>query len=195
VDQLRQSEQEAWDLKMAVFAAMVDRIDYSVGRILDKLTELDVDKNTYVIFLSDNGASHEYPFPLWKQTQEVASYVRPLPADNPESYVAYEYNWANVSNTPFRSFKHWEHEGGISTPFIVYAPGKVKPNTLVDAPSHVIDIQPTLLELAGVQYPAEFNRNKLVPQEGQSLKAAFEGKPYTGHDAIYWEHQGQPRRT
>lgn len=189
-DQLRQTEKEAWDLKMAVFAAMVDRIDYNVGRILDKLTELGVDKNTYVIFLSDNGASHEYPFVLWKQTKEVAEYVKPLTADNPESYVSYEYNWANVSNTPFRSFKHWEHEGGVSTPFIVYAPGKVQPNTFQHTPAHVIDIQPTLLDLAGVVYPAEFKGNALIRQEGLSLKAAFDGKPYVGHDAIYWEHQG-----
>jgi arylsulfatase len=189
-NQLRQSEQEAWDLKMAVFAAMVDRVDYNVGRILDKLVALGVDKNTYVIFLSDNGASHEYPFPLWKQTREVSEYVKPLTADNPESYVGYEYNWANVSNTPFRSFKHWEQEGGISTPFIVYAPSKVAPNTFVHAPSHIIDIQPTLLALAGVTYPATFQGNTLVPQEGQSLQAAFEGKTYTGHDVLYWEHQG-----
>ncbi|HEY5745068.1 MAG TPA: arylsulfatase [Chryseolinea sp.] len=189
-DQLRQSEKEAWDLKMAVYAAMVDRIDYNVGRILQKLKDLGVEDNTYVIFLSDNGASHEYAFPGKKQTKEVAEYVKPLTADNPESYVSYEYNWANVSNTPFRAFKHWEHEGGISTPFIVYAPGKIQPNTLQHTPAHVIDIQPTLLALAGVKYPAAYNGAKLIPQEGLSLKDAFEGKPYTGHDAIYWEHQG-----
>ena len=95
-----------------------------------------------------------------------------------------------MSNTPFRAFKHWEHEGGISTPFIVYAPGKIQPNTLQHTPAHVIDIQPTLLALAGVKYPAEYKGSKLIPQEGLSLKDAFEGKPYAGHDAIYWEHQG-----
>ena len=189
-DQMRQSEQETWDLKMAVFAAMVDRIDYNVGRILTKLVELGVDNNTYVIFLSDNGASHEYPFALWKQTPEVTEYVRPLTADNPQSYVSYEYNWANVSNTPFRSFKHWEHEGGISTPFIVYAPGKIQPNTMQHTPAHIIDIQPTLLDLAGVKYPTQFNGNPLIPQAGLSLKDALAGKPYAGHEAIFWEHQG-----
>ena len=189
-NQLRQTEKEAWDLKMAVFAAAVERVDYNIGRILEKLRELGVDNNTYIFFLSDNGASHEYPFNGKKQTKEVYDYVKPLLADNPESYVSYEYNWAHVSNTPFRSYKHWEHEGGISTPFIAYAPGKIQPNTLQHIPAHVIDLQPTIFDLAGVKYPLEYNGNKLIPQEGISLKAAFENKEYKGHDVIYWEHQG-----
>lgn len=188
--QLRQTEREAWDLKMAVFAASVERIDYNVGRILDKLKELGVDNNTYIFFLSDNGASHEYPFNGKRQTKEVYDYVKTLTADNTESYVSYEYNWAHVSNTPFRSYKHWEHEGGISTPFIAYAPGKISPASISRVPAHVIDLQPTILDLAGVKYPNEYKGNKLIPQEGNSLKPVFENKPYTGHDAIFWEHQG-----
>ncbi len=189
-NQLRQTEKEAWDLKMAVYAASVDRLDYNIGRILDKLKELGVDNNTYVFFLSDNGASHEYPFNGKKQTKEAYDYVKPLLADNPESYVGYEYNWAHVSNTPFRSYKHWEHEGGISTPFIAYAPGKIQPNSLQHTPAHVIDLPPTILDLAGVKYPATYQGNTLIPQEGISLRPAFENKTFAGHDVIYWEHQG-----
>ena len=189
-NQLRQTEKEAWDLKMAVFAAMVERVDYNIGRLLAKLEELGVDKNTYVFFLSDNGASHEYAFPFWKQTAEVAAYVKPLTADNPESFVTYEYNWANVSNTPFRAFKHWEHEGGISAPFIAYAPGHIQPDHLVDTPAHVIDLQPTFFDLAGVSYPKTFNGNTLIPQEGISFKPVLESKAWQGHDVLYWEHEG-----
>lgn len=189
-DQMRATEQEAWDLKMAVFAAMVERVDYSVGLILAKLKELGVDQNTYVFFLSDNGASHEYAFPFWKQTTEVSNYVKPLTADNHESFVTYEYNWANVSNTPFRHSKHWEHEGGISTPFIAYAPGKILPNTFFETPAHVIDLQPTFFDLAGVKYPASLNGNPLIAQDGISFKAALENKAWKGHDVLYWEHEG-----
>lgn len=189
-NKLRVVEKEAWDLKMAVFAAMVERVDYSVGKILAKLKELGADQNTYVFFLSDNGASHEYAFPFWKQTKEVADYVKPLTADHPESFVTYEYNWANVSNTPFRAFKHWEFEGGISTPFIAYAPGKIAPNTLFHTPAHIIDIQPTIFDLAGVKYPAEYKSSKLIPQEGISFRPALENKEWKGHDVIYWEHEG-----
>ncbi|MDJ1467727.1 arylsulfatase [Xanthocytophaga flava] len=189
-DQLRQTEKEAWDLKMAVYAAMIDRLDYNIGRILAKLTELGVDKNTYIFFLSDNGASHEYAFSAKSQTPEAASLVKPLTADNPQSYVSYEYNWANVSNTPFRSFKHWEHEGGISTPFIAYAPGKIQAGGLVPAPAHVIDIQPTIFDLAGVKYPQTYKGNTLISQEGISFKSALDGKEWKGNDIIFWEHQG-----
>lgn len=189
-NQLRQTEKEAWDLKMAVFAAMVERVDYNIGRILEKLEALGVGKNTYVFFLSDNGASHEYAFPFWKQTPEVTAAVKPLTAEDPASFVSYEYNWANVSNTPFRAFKHWEAEGGISTPFIAYAPGSIQPNTFQHKPTHVIDIQPTLFELAGVKYPKEYKGNKLLPQEGISFSPSFKNKEYKDHEVIYWEHEG-----
>jgi arylsulfatase A-like enzyme len=189
-NQMRDTEKEAWDLKMAVFAAMVERVDYNVGRIVAKLKEIGADQNTYIFFLSDNGASHEYALPFYNQPREVIEQVKPLKADHPESFVTYEYNWANVSNTPFRSFKHWEHEGGISTPFIAYAPGKIQPNTLFHAPAHIIDIQPTIFDLAGVTYPKEYKGNKLIPQEGISLKPVLQEKEWKGHEVLYWEHQG-----
>jgi arylsulfatase A-like enzyme len=168
----------------------VDRIDYNVGRLVDKLKKMGVDQNTVILFLSDNGASHEYPFRAGSQTPEVASLVKLQAFDSPQSYVSYEYNWANVSNTPFRSFKHWEHEGGVSTPFIAWYPAKIKPGSLNHSPAHLIDIQPTLFDLAGVKYPQELKGNKLLLPEGLSLRPVLEGKPWAGHDVIYWEHQG-----
>ncbi|MDO1450178.1 arylsulfatase [Rhodocytophaga aerolata] len=189
-NQLRATEQDAWDLKMAVFAAMVDRVDQNIGRILDKLKETGADQHTLILFMSDNGASHEYAFPLWKQTEEVTKQVKDLPADNRNSFVTYEYNWANVSNTPFQSFKHWEHEGGISSPFIAYLPGTIKPNSFNHQPAHLIDVQATLFDLAGVKYPKTFEGNTLTPAQGLSLRNVLEGKPWTGHEVLYWEHQG-----
>jgi arylsulfatase A-like enzyme len=189
--QMRPAEKESWALKMAVYAAMIDRLDYNVGRVLNKLKEIGAEDNTVVIFLSDNGASHEYPFPGRKQADSLLSLkVKALPANDPQSYVGYEYNWANLSNTPFRAFKHWEHEGGISTPFIVRYPGVVKAGSINHQPAHIIDIQATIFDLAGVKYPSKYKGNDITPADGLSLRNVLEGKPWNGHDVLYWEHQG-----
>ncbi|HEX8532036.1 MAG TPA: arylsulfatase [Cytophagales bacterium] len=189
-NQLRESEKDAWDLKMAVYAAMIDRVDQNIGRLMAKLKEMGAEENTLVLFFADNGASHEYAFPIWKQTPEVSQLVKDLPADHPQSFVTYEYNWANVSNTPFRSFKHWEHEGGVSSPFIAYLPSLIKPGSLNHQPAHLIDVLPTLFDLAGVKYPKTHGGNSITPAAGLSLRNVLEGKPWTGHEALYWEHQG-----
>jgi arylsulfatase A-like enzyme len=189
-NQLRETEQDAWDLKMAVYAAMVDRIDQNIGRLVAKLKETGADQNTLILFMSDNGASHEYAFPLWKQSEEVTQQVKNLPADHPHSFATYEYNWANLSNTPFQSFKHWEHEGGVSSPFIAYLPGKIAPGSINHQPAHLIDVQATLFDLAGVKYPKTYAGNRITPAEGLSLRNVLEGKPWAGHEVLYWEHQG-----
>lgn len=189
--QMRPTEKEAWELKMAVYAAMIDRLDYNVGRVLNKLKEMGAEENTVVIFLSDNGASHEYPFPNRKQADSLLSLkIKALPASDPQSFASYEYNWANLSNTPFRAFKHWEHEGGISTPFIVRYPKLIKAGSLNHQPAHIVDIQATVFELAGVKYPSQYQGNNLTPPDGVSLVDVFKGKPWKGHDVLYWEHQG-----
>lgn len=190
-NQMRESEKDSWDLKMAVYAAMIDRLDQNVGRVLAKLKEMGVDKNTLVLFFSDNGASHEYAYPMRKQADEALTQkVKALTADNPQSYVSYEYNWANLSNTPFRSFKHWENEGGISTPFIAYFPNFIKPGSVNHQPAHIVDVQATIFDLAGVKYPSVYKSNPISPADGLSLKKVFEGQPWKGHDVLYWEHQG-----
>jgi len=190
-NQMRASEKEAWDLKMAVYAAMIDRLDQNVGRVFAKLKEMGVDQNTLIMFFSDNGASHEYAFPMRPQADaEITKRVKTLTADNPESYASYEYNWANLSNTPFRSFKHWENEGGISAPFIAYYPKLIKPGSINHQPAHVVDIQATIFDLAGVKYPETFNGNKITAPDGLSLKDPMQGKNWKGHEVLYWEHQG-----
>ena len=124
---------------MAVYAAMVDNMDWNIGRVLQKLKEIGKEENTLVIFLSDNGASAE----INNQTPDI-------PAGPMDSYRTYDLEWANASNAPFRKFKIYTHEGGINTPFIAKWPGNIKPNTINRAPGHVMDIMPTVCELAGI---------------------------------------------
>lgn len=107
-----------------------------------------------------------------------------------DTYQSYGLPWANVSDTPFRRYKHWDHEGGISTPLIAHWPARIKTTgALRTQPTHLIDIMATCVDVAGAEYPAEFNGNRITPMEGQSLVEAFDGRPIT-REAIYWEHEG-----
>ena len=111
----------------------------------------------------------------------------PGPAD---TYIAYGKSWANVSNTPFREYKHWVHEGGISTPLIAHWPrGIVLKGELEHQPGHLIDIMATCVDLAEADYPKTVDGNDIHPLEGLSLAPAFQGNQLT-RDAIYWEHEG-----
>jgi len=113
--------------------------------------------------------------------------VMPGPAD---TYIAYGQNWANVSNTPFREYKHWVHEGGISTPLICHWPAGIKARGgLCHDPGHLMDIMSTCVDVAGAEYPAERQGQKVVPMEGRSLRPAFGGQAL-GERAIFWEHEG-----
>jgi arylsulfatase len=113
--------------------------------------------------------------------------VVPGPAD---TYIAYGKAWANTSNTPFRLYKHWVHEGGISTPLIVHWPDRIKARgKLRHQPGHLIDIMATCVDVAGAKYPSEYKGNRIIPMEGKSLVPAFDNKPIK-REAIYWEHEG-----
>jgi arylsulfatase A-like enzyme len=182
-DNLSQPDKEMWDLRMAVYAAMVDRLDQNVGKVLDKLRQMGELDNTLIIFLSDNGGCHE-------QIKNRENYIRTsAETGTPESFDSYEYPWANVSNTPFRLYKHWEHEGGISTPLIAWWPGKIKHHT-DKTPGHIIDIMPTFMEAAQGIYPVEYKGNVITPEEGVSLLPLFEGKMITRKTPLFWEHEG-----
>jgi arylsulfatase len=116
--------------------------------------------------------------------------VKPGPDD---TYIAYGQGWANVSNTPLREYKHWVHEGGISTPLIAHWPKGIPPsrrNKLVNDPSHLIDLMATAIDLAGATYPKEFNGQKIHPMEGVSLRPALMGKSLERPQLIFWEHEG-----
>lgn len=171
-----------WDLKMAVYAAQIDRMDQGIGKVLAKLKELRVENNTLVLFLADNGGCAE----------KINRGKPGVPPGSADSFLSYGLPWANVSNTPYKRFKHWVHEGGIATPLIARWPSglKTQPGSLTPQPGHLIDIMATCVDVAGAAYPERVGDRAITPLEGKSLKPIFEGKTRPGHAEIYWEHEG-----
>jgi arylsulfatase len=164
---------------MAVYAAMVDRMDAGIGKVLDKIRELGKEDNTLVLFLSDNGACGEH--------------IDNTPHKNPggvDTYATVDAPWANASNTPFRKYKVFDHEGGISTPLIAYWPNVIQPGTITHEIGHVIDFLPTFAELGEADYPSHYNGRDVLPLEGQSLAPIFRGEERQGHDSLFWELDG-----
>lgn len=226
-----QIENKAWEARcMEVFAAMLDCMDQGIGRLVKTLKKNGQYDNTVIFFLQDNGGCAEgmgrngphkaradkptlpalandylQPDMIPKQTRDgfpmrQGQGVMPGGAD---TYIGYGLNWANVSNTPFREYKHWQHEGGISTPLIAHWPAGMKAlgqsdkemGRLVSTPSHLIDIMATCVDLAGATYPKEQNGNAIQPMEGTSLKPLLvspsESLPDTwSQRPLFWEHEG-----
>ncbi len=210
-----------WEIRcMEVYAAMVDCMDQGIGRLVAALKANGQFENTLILFLQDNGGCAEVlgrngpfkpradgptlkplasdflqPDMIPKQTRDgfpvrQGRGVMPGPAD---TYVAYGRNWANVSNTPFREYKHWEHEGGISSPLIAHWPSglaKSRAGQLEATPTHLIDIMATCVDLAAAPYPAEFAGNPIQPLEGVSLAPALAGSPIERAEPLFWEHEG-----
>jgi arylsulfatase len=106
------------------------------------------------------------------------------------TYQSYDLPWANASNTPFRLYKHWVHEGGISTPLIAYWPQVVAGGAIQHPPIHVVDVMATLVDVAGVHYPAEHGECAIQPFEGESLAPALRGESWQREQPIFWEHEG-----
>lgn len=183
-DELSVQEKRMWDRRMAVYAAMVYRMDQGVKRIIEKLKEKGEYENTLVMFMSDNGACHE-PVHVWDITYDQSGEI-----GTKASFDGYSYPWANVSNTPFRMFKHWTMEGGISTPFIAHWPARIKPNTDRLNYGHVMDIMATAVDAAQGEYPAVFNQKSITPLEGESLLPLFEGTSSDTVRYLFWEHEG-----
>jgi len=188
------------DLRMAVYAAQIDSMDQGIARVLAELRRQGVEDNTMVIFLSDNGGCAEFlmedgmkGFQLHHtrdhQPMRIGNRRDWLPGGE-DTYMSYDLPWANASNTPFRLFKHWAHEGGISTPMIVHWPGVIEPGRIVHEPCHFIDIMPTLLAAAGAPYPESYEGREILPPAGESLLPALRGDSWTRQQAIYWEHEG-----
>jgi arylsulfatase A-like enzyme len=179
-----EKDKDLWDMRMSIYAAMIDRMDKGVGEIIAKLKETGEDKNTLIIFLSDNGGSADDVKDL--------SYViqRNGKPGSGESIDSYYPNWGNASNTPFRLFKKNVHEGGIASPFIAWYPQLIEPGSVSPVVAHIMDIMPTCLEAAQTNYPAAFNGKVLKPTEGVSLFNTFKKKPGTVHENLFWEHEG-----
>ncbi|MEJ2701322.1 MAG: arylsulfatase [Sedimentisphaerales bacterium] len=170
-------DKDAWDLNMAVYTAMIDRMDQNIGRILAKIRERGEEDNTLVLFLSDNGGC-----------AEDANYTPNIPPGPVASYRSVGAPWANASNTPFRKFKVWDHEGGISTPLIAYWPSVIKKGgRLTHQMGHLIDIMATFVDVAGADYPSSYNGRDILPAEGQSLLPILQGKQRAAHKPIFWQ--------
>jgi arylsulfatase len=163
--------------KMEVYAAMIDRMDQNIGRVLKKLRETGKDENTLILFVSDNGASAEV-VQLPDDYGEIGTMTR---------WASLGPDWANVSNTPFRYYKNYSYEGGTNTPFIAYWPGKIEPNSFSEFPGHFIDLMATFVDLTGAEYPQEFNGQQITPMQGQSLLPVFRGKETERKNPIFWE--------
>lgn len=200
---------KAWETRrMEVYAAMIDSMDQGIGRIVKTLKDEKQLDNTMIIFLADNGGCHEglgsgegaahYWLDILGCGRQTTKDGRPVrfgndPSITPgpdDTYASYGRSWANLSNTPFRRFKCWIQEGGISTPLIVQWPTRIKArNELRNQTGQLPDIMATILDVAGAKYPTEYVGNKITPMEGVSLVPAFDNKPVT-HEALYWEHIG-----
>lgn len=184
-DSLSTDEKDAWDLRMAVYAAMIDRMDQGIGRVIEAVRKLGQSDNTLVLFLSDNGGCHIEPNP---KTGGSDPNIPPGPKGG---FWGYGPPWANASNTPFRKFKQYIHEGGISTPLICWWPdGIAKPGSINRQPGHVIDIMPTLLEVAHAGYPQQFAGHAVAPMSGLSFVPVFAGSERPEPPFFAWEHTG-----
>jgi arylsulfatase len=172
-------------LKMAVYAAQIDRMDQGIGKVIEKIKELGKFGNTLIMFLSDNGGSAEggvYGKDFWQNG---------VPPGGKDGYHSYGMGWANYSNTPFRKYKQYTHEGGISTPFIACWPAIMKDKGFVThQPAHVMDIMPTFCQISGAVYPETYKGNKILPMEGKSLKPIFNSQIREPNEIICWEHMG-----
>ena len=175
------ADQDFEDLRMSVYAAMVDSMDQNIGRLIAALERIGEFENTCVLFLSDNGGCAEEP------GGRDPAVRRPGPEDD---YVAVGPSWGWAQNAPFKRYKTWTHEGGVCTPFIAHWPGRVEPASICRAPGHIIDIMPTLLAIAGGDYPARHAGADVLPVEGKSLLPLLEGRPREPHEHLFWEWNG-----
>ncbi len=205
----RDGEAPAWgDVKaqdweasrMQVYAAMIDRLDQSIGRVLATLKRLGQYEDTLILFLSDNGGCAEFMAEdgwakfmpdIHNDGRKIDLGNRPsLRPGGPLTYMSYDLPWANVSNAPFRLFKHWVHEGGISTPLIAHWPKRIGARGTVHTPCHVIDLLPTILEATGMRYPSELGGAPIQALDGESFMPLIDGRDWSRERPLFWEHEG-----
>lgn len=178
-------QKERFEEIMAVYAAMIDRLDFAVGTLVKGLESRGVLDNTLLVVLSDNGGNAEGGPPGVTRGEG--------PIGGPQSFVQLGMNWATLANTPFRRYKHFTHEGGISTPLIAHWPAGIpesRRNTFETQPAHLIDLMATAVDLAGANYPREYKGHAIEPMQGVSLRPAFQGKSLARTQPLFWEHEG-----
>ena len=218
----KDAKNKEWDIRnMEVYAAMIDRLDQGIGNIIGALKNRNIFDNTLIIFIADNGGcaegmgrkegiqykdsdpqilkpmkSTDLQFDMIpKRTRDgvVMKQGTGVMTGGADTYHGYGKAWANVSNTPFRQYKHWVHEGGISTPLVAHWPKGIAPKLrgkLEHQPAHLIDLMATCVDLAKADYPKKVNGKEIVPIQGVSLKPVFAGKTLGRKNPIFWEHEG-----
>ncbi len=180
--------------RMATYAAMVEIMDRNIGRVIDDLRKRNELEHTLIIFLSDNGACAEWdPFGFDDNPYPKNRLYRGSMLDQIGSrgtFHSYGSGWANACNTPFRLYKHYNHEGGISTPLIMHWPdGLARQGQIDRRPAHVMDLAATLLELGDARYPKHHNGKQILPLSGRSLLPVFTNQP-SAERTIFFEHEG-----
>ena len=182
-ERLDESKRQEMDRKMAVYAAVIDRMDQNIGRVVVLLDETGRLDNTLIFFLSDNGACHEGGTFGGNFRPDLTG---PIGTEN--SYHSYGVSWSNASNTPFRRHKHWIHEGGIATPLIAHWPAGIQARgELRRQVGHVIDLMATCVDVAGAEYPQQQDGRVIQPMEGVSLRPFFNDHR-TEPRTLFWEH-------
>ena len=188
--------------RMEVYAAQIELMDEAIGQVVDTLQERGELDNTLILFLADNGGCAEEARETWKALHIPTETYAGEPVavgNNPEimpgaeeDYQSYGIPWANVSNTPFRYYKHYVHEGGIASPLVACWPaGITSKGGWTDHVGHLIDIMATCVDVGGATYPETYGGNAIQPMEGTSLSPVFTGDSAKGHpEGLYWEHEG-----
>lgn len=196
-------EKKDWELqRMMTYAAQIEVMDQGIGRIVDFLEKSGTLENTLVIFLSDNGGCAETfnEADKWVQAYGPEKTLNgdkvfygnnnDLMAGSPNTYMSYGPSWANLSNTPFRYYKHYGFEGGVATPFIMHWPNRFsKINKIRDEVASIIDVMPTVLAATNTPYPLTYNGHSIQPMEGTSLLPVFDGK-HLKRKTWFMEHEG-----
>ena len=180
-DSLTPEEQDEFTMRMAIYAAQIDAVDRGIGRVVEALKNQGEFENTVIMIMDDNGACAEHQSS--GKSKEVTGQA--------DTYESYRINWANLSSTPYREYKHHTNEGGIASPLIVSWPNGIDKKfngDIVREYGYFADIMATCVDVAGAEYPKRFNGNKIVPLEGFSLVPNFKGEE-TGRGMTFWEHE------
>jgi len=185
-NQLTYDEQQYWQTRQEVYAAMIDHVDQGIGKLLAKLKELKKDKNTLIIFISDNGAQGGNGLPLYTSRNTG-------PVGTAGSYERQNSNWSQTGNSPLRNYKDSPYEGGISAPFIAWYPAKIKANSIAQGTGHLIDLAPTFYQLAGITYPTLYQDVKTNALAGKSLLPVLTGETSQLNRGapLFWERSGK----